>query len=176
MAVKLIYFGPETIRWKFPCILFLTQESVRDEAELDDIVGVNLHQTRGSKVQSMLSIKHEKIERARTYRRVVAEEKMLGNLIRLVDYMFVEGLTYRAITTAMEILSTLDHCRYAVDKSSKGVFLTTVSFGETAITFTPGEATILNVFHPNLDYYVESCVKLLPHYIVFLTPPSCTHP
>ncbi|CAM6082176.1 unnamed protein product [Calypogeia fissa] len=126
-------------------------ESVRVEAELDDIIGVNLHQSRGSKVQSMVSIKKEKIERARTYRRVVAEEKMLGNLIRLVDYMFVEGLTYRAITTAMDILSILDHCRHTVDKSSKGVFLTTVSFGETTITFTPGEAAILHVLHANSE-------------------------
>jgi hypothetical protein len=134
------------------------QESVRDEAELDDTIGVNLHQTRGSKVQSMVSIKQEKIERARTYRRVVAEEKMLGNLIRLVDYMFVEGLAHRAITTAMEFLSVLDRCRFASDKSSKGVLATTVSFGETAITFTPGEATILQVQYIELEVLLYSCL------------------
>ncbi|KAL3689708.1 hypothetical protein R1sor_016017 [Riccia sorocarpa] len=146
------------------------RESVRDEAELDDTIGVNLHQTRGSKVQSMVSIKQEKIERAKTYRRVVAEEKMLGNFIRMADYMFVEGLAHRAIAAAMDLLSVLDFCRSGSDKSPKGVFLTTVSFGESAITFTPDEADILEAVNNAMDgvvQVVQSAPRIL-HMRVFL--------
>lgn len=42
----------------------------------------------------MVSIKNEKIERVKIYRRVMAEEKMLGNFVRLIDYIFVENFIY----------------------------------------------------------------------------------
>ncbi|KAL2622255.1 hypothetical protein R1flu_002460 [Riccia fluitans] len=166
------------------------RESVRDEAELEDTIGVNLHQTRGSKVQSMVSIKQEKVERAKTYWRVVAEEKMLGNFIRLADYMFVEGLAHRAIAAAMDLLSVLDFCRSGTEKSPKGVFLTTVSFGESAITFMPDDADILQVVNNAMDgvvQVVQSAPRILhmrtflpfleakyvgmnPHSIIKMTP------
>jgi dynein heavy chain len=49
----------------------LYQESIRDETELDDKTGVLLITGRpADKTRSMVAIKAEKIERARTYRRV----------------------------------------------------------------------------------------------------------
>jgi chromosome segregation ATPase len=47
------------------------------------------------KVSSMVAIKAEKIKRAKTYRRVAEEAKMLGDFIRLADYMLVEGVVAR---------------------------------------------------------------------------------
>lgn len=128
---------------------FSMQESVRDEAELDDTVGVNLHATGKAKAQSMVSIKAEKIERAKTYRRVMAEEKMLGNYIRLADYMFVETLSHRCVTSTEELLGMLEFSRQAMDKSAKGVFIVTVTFGKTAMAFTPDESDVLSV-SPNI--------------------------
>ena len=62
-------------------------------SELVDTTGVELFQGRSSgKDRSMTAIKKEKIERARTYWRVMEEEQMLGAFIRLVDYLFVEGV------------------------------------------------------------------------------------
>lgn len=49
------------------------------------------------KTQSMVKIKEEKIKRAKTYRRVAEEAKMLGDFIRLADYMLVEGVVARGI-------------------------------------------------------------------------------
>lgn len=70
----------------------LYQESIRDVSELVDTTGVELFQGRSSgKNRSMINIRKEKIERAKTYWRVMEEEKMLGVFIRLVDYLFVEG-------------------------------------------------------------------------------------
>lgn len=70
----------------------LYQESIRDVSELVDTTGVELFQGRSSgKNRSMVAIRKEKIQRAKTYWRVMEEEKMLGTFIRLVDYLFVEG-------------------------------------------------------------------------------------
>ena len=93
----------------------------------------------------MVSIKAEKIERAKTYRRVMAEEKMLGNYIRLVDYMFVENLSLRCITSTEELLGMLEICRTGQEKSPKGAFSTALSFTRDKIQFTPDEADVLSV-------------------------------
>ncbi|MCO5581018.1 hypothetical protein L7F22_034894 [Adiantum nelumboides] len=115
------------------------RESVRDEHELDDVIGVNLHQPRGSKVQGMVSIRNEKIERAKTYRRVMAEEKMLGKFIRLVDYMFVESLLNRCVMCLDEFVTFLEATRSGIEKGFKGIFITAVSFADAQIEFTPDE-------------------------------------
>jgi dynein heavy chain len=39
----------------------------------------------------MIKVKEEKMERAANFARVMREQTMLGNFIRLADYMFVEG-------------------------------------------------------------------------------------
>ena len=39
----------------------------------------------------MIKVKEEKMERTANYARVMREQTMLGNFIRLADYMFVEG-------------------------------------------------------------------------------------
>lgn len=54
---------------------------------------------------------------------------MLGNFIRLVDYLVVEGVVDRAITTTDELLTILDAPRQQADKLSK---VATPAFVETA--------------------------------------------
>ncbi len=131
---------------------------MRDESELDDTVGVNLHATGKNKAQSMVSIKAEKIERAKSYRRVMVEEKMLGNFIRLADYIFVEHLSHRCVTSTEELLGMLEICRSGMEKSPKGVFTTAVSFGPTTIEFVPNERDILavstNLTTLSLEYFI----------------------
>ena len=55
----------------------------------------------------------------RTYRKVMQEASLLGNVIRLVDYMLVEGTVERAIITVEELLSTLEAPRTSQDKMQK---------------------------------------------------------
>jgi hypothetical protein len=137
---------------------------VRDESELDDTVGVNLHATGKNKAQSMVSIKAEKIERAKSYRRVMVEEKMLGNFIRLADYIFVEHLSHRCVTSTEELLGMLEICRSGMEKSPKGVFTTAVSFGPTTIEFVPNERDIIavssNLITLSLDYFFKLLLLL----------------
>jgi dynein heavy chain len=109
-----------------------------------------------------VSIKQEKIERAKTYRRVIEEAKQLGDFIRLADYMLVEGLVDRTISTTEELLSLLEFPRTGSDKTSKGVFLTTVSFSETSLEFTPNEGEVLQVVDGNVLEGVISVVQAAP--------------
>ncbi len=149
--------------WNF--LYWYLQESVRDESELDDTVGVNLHATGKNKAQSMVSIKAEKIERAKSYRRVMVEEKMLGNFIRLADYIFVEHLSHRCVTSTEELLGMLEICRSGMEKSPKGVFTTAVSFGPTTIEFVPNERDIIavssNLITLSLEYFFLKKLLLL---------------
>ena len=55
----------------------------------------------------------------RTYRKVMQEASLLGNVIRLVDYMLVEGTVERAIINVEELLSTLEAPRTSQDKMQK---------------------------------------------------------
>ena len=76
----------------YPILSGTAQESVRDQSELDDTTGVELVQGRSAGcMRPMIKVKEEKMERAANYARVMREQTMLGNFIRLADYMFVEG-------------------------------------------------------------------------------------
>eukprot|EP00798_Chlamydomonas_sp_ICE-L_P012760 gene12760-16011_t len=115
----------------------LYQESVRDQAELDDTTGVELIQGRAAGChRSMVQIKKEKQERSANFARVMKEVTMLGNFVRLADYLFVEGNTE-------EVLSLLTAPKLAADKQSKGTFITTIAFVPDSITFSPDNVAVL---------------------------------
>ena len=142
----------------------LYQESIRDEAELEDKTGVQLISGRpADKTRSMVAIKAEKIERARTYHRVNEEAKMLGDFIKLVDYMLVEGTVKRAVTTAEELLTLLEAPKKRAEGSagmstSKGVFITTLAFTETTLSFTPPCEDVLAVINNTV---IEGMINLI---------------
>jgi len=141
----------------------LYQESIRDEAELNDTIGVNLYQGPGvEKGRSMVSIKQEKIERAKTYRRVEQEAKMLGDFVRLADYMLVEAVVTRAVTSVADLLSLLQASHSGTDKSHKGVFLTTVSFAEEGTSFSPTEGQVLDVINTSVMEGLMTTMNAVP--------------
>ena len=143
----------------------LYQESIRDEAELEDKTGVQLVSGRpADKSRSMGAIKAEKIERARTYRRVNEEAKMLGDFIKLVDYMLVEGTVKRAVTTTEELLALLEAPRKKVEGASmsKGVFVTTLAFTDTSLSFTPPREDVLSVINNTVIEGMMSLVQAVP--------------
>lgn len=87
-----------------------------------------------SKTKSMVALKRERIERARTYKRIVEESQMLPSLVRLADYMISESLVSLVLNNLSDLLSLL-----ANPNKTKGVFLTTVAFAHDLTTFTPNE-------------------------------------
>lgn len=98
----------------------LYQDSVRDQTELNDFTGVELFAGRGSH-RPMVAIKKEKMERAYNYQRVMKELTMLGSFIRLVDYMFVEGVIRRAIDCVDDTYNMLTSWKSFVSDSAVGV-------------------------------------------------------
>ncbi|GLC47993.1 hypothetical protein PLESTB_000047400 [Pleodorina starrii] len=135
----------------------LYQQSVRDQAELEDTTGVELLQGRNAGcARPMITIKREKIERAQNFARVMREVTMLGSFIRLADYLFVECVISRAITTTEEVLALLAAPKTSADKQSKGVFMTTIGFIPEGITFTPDDTAVME----ELNNVIEGIIGL----------------
>jgi len=130
----------------------LYQESVRDQAELDDTNGIELVQGRAAgRGRSMIAVKREKLERAQNFARVMKELTMLGRFIRLADYLFVEGMIECVTDSANQTLAMLVPHKGAGDKQSKGVFLTTISFAANGIQFTPDCESVLEELNVALE-------------------------
>ena len=126
------------------------------EKEIGDRTGISLLPGNVSKTKSMVAVKQEKIERARTYKRVVEEAKMLGAFIRVVDNMLVEAIVGSAIGTVDHMLNILQN-----PSKAKGFFSCTVGFASDGMSFTPPESHVLK----NIDIIVEgiiSCVNGIP--------------
>lgn len=150
----------------------LYKESVRDEAELNDTIGVNLYaQTSAERARSMVAIKEEKMERARTYRRVAEELSMLGAFVRLADYMVCEALFSKAVSTAEEAYQLLQAPRAAAATISaaaaKGAFATALMFGDSGTTvFTPTEEDFLNLMNHVVLEGALTCVQGVPRLLL----------
>lgn len=127
----------------------LYQESVRTAAELHDTTGVEL--ASGVSVTShrgMAIIRAEKEERARTYRRIMQEERLLGNFVRLVDYMCSEASMARAVDSVAAVVAQLRAPRLADgDKVAKGTFVAVVDFEEEGMAFAPPQAAVRTAIH-----------------------------
>lgn len=86
----------------------LYQESIRDPSELADTTGVELGGcARAGAPRPMVVIKAEKLERAKSYARAMQEVQLLGNFVRLADYLFTEGVIERALTGGEELVAAL---------------------------------------------------------------------
>ena len=138
----------------------VTQERhyrVSVEKELGDRTGISLLVGRAAKTKSMVAVKQEKIERARTYKRIAEEAKMLGTFIRLLDHMLVEALVGLTIGTVQNMLKLFSN-----PNKAKGIFQTTVSFDKTGVLFTPPEADITKVIMSNVLEGMLATVNTVP--------------
>eukprot|EP00958_Prasinococcus_capsulatus_P026259 scaffold4735_cov403-Prasinococcus_capsulatus_cf.AAC.3 len=147
--------------------------SVKDEKELADTTGVAIEcGLTADRAQSMVSIKRGKIERARTYRRVLQEEGMLGALIRLVDYMIVEGLVRMGVRATEQLLDVLESPRNQGDKMARALLTSTVQFAENGIQFRPDVDAVMNVINMNL---IDGMLQLLEAVPRLLHVPTLGH-
>jgi bacterioferritin-associated ferredoxin len=142
----------------------LYQESVRTMAELLDTTGVELECGQSvSRSRAMVLIKHEKVERSRTYRRLMQEESLLANFVRLVDYVCSETVMARVIDNVADIVGQLRFCRAIdSDKLPKGTFVSFVDFTDEGMSFLPTEASVRDAIQHNvIDGAAFSCMHLL---------------
>ena len=126
------------------------------EKEIGDRTGISLLPGNVGKTKSMVAVKQEKIERARTYKRVVEEAKMLGAFIRLVDNMLVEAVVGSAIGTVENLLGILQN-----PSKAKGFLSCTVGFAKEGMSFTPPESHVLRVIDVSVEGII-SCVNGIP--------------
>ena len=126
------------------------------EKEIGDRTGISLLPGNVGKTKSMVAVKQEKIERARTYKRVVEEAKMLGAFIRLVDNMLVEAIVGSAIGTVKHLLGILQN-----PSRAKGFFSCTVGFAKDGMSFTPAQSHVLKVIDVSIEGII-SCVNGIP--------------
>ena len=82
------------------------------------------------RIRSMVSIKNERADRLRQLKHANLEADMLGDFIRLVDYIEVEHLVLRSTSTTVQFLHLLLN-------SNKALFQTTVSFAKEAPVHHP---------------------------------------
>eukprot|EP00879_Flechtneria_rotunda_P022627 GHRR01023894.1.p1 GENE.GHRR01023894.1~~GHRR01023894.1.p1 ORF type:complete len:968 (+),score=348.72 GHRR01023894.1:492-3395(+) len=127
----------------------LYQDSIRNASELEDITGVELFQGGGGRPRPMVVIKQEKLERAANYARVMDELSQLGIFVRLVDYLFVEGVMACAVAGVEGLLALLTVHKQQTDKQAKALFQVFVSFEPKGVAFSPNEAAILNELNAN---------------------------
>jgi dynein heavy chain len=97
--------------------------------------------------KSMVAVKKERAERVRRLKHAALEADMLGDFIRLVDYMEVEHLISITTSATSDFLhSALITVDKADQKGRRGaLFQTTVSFGPDNLVFSPTVGDIDNI-------------------------------
>jgi len=100
------------------------------------------------KSKSMVAVKKERAERVRRLKHAALEADMLGDFIRLVDYMDVEHLYEICATTTVEMFSGLLSRRTPL-------FTTKISFNPQGLTYDP----TCNYIHKNINSMLEGMVS-----------------
>jgi len=106
-----------------------------------------------SKFKSMVAIKEEKAERLRRLKNAQEEAELLGDFIRLVDYMTVERLAAIGVATATELLSVLR-------TRKQPLFRASMAFGtglNDGIVFSPSSYEV----HRMADSVLEATIATL---------------
>ena len=86
--------------------------------------------------RSIVKLKAEKLDKSKSLRLATADVQNLGNVVRLVDYMLVEG--------SLDLLvSTIEGLKKSMAVNS--IVVTQVSFSSTGMDFNAGEEEIRQV-------------------------------
>ena len=115
--------------------------NVSDGNDLDDGDGGDA--AKGSKNKSMFAMRQEHLERQRALRKAEEEAQMLGEFIRLADYILVENLVLLAIDSVGAFLGMLENNKEQA--TQKAMFMTSIHFISTPqpdIGFMPSKDQI----------------------------------
>jgi dynein heavy chain len=120
-------------------------EDVTTRANLSDGPGDEGDQRKvkvrgGAKSKSMFAMRQEHLDRQRALKKAEEEAQMLGDFVRLADYILVENLVLLSIDTVRYFLDLLIHNKQQIKTKQRAMF-------QTAIGFVPGDIT----FGPSLD-------------------------
>jgi dynein heavy chain len=104
-----------------------------DEEELE---------SQGSKSKSMFAMRQAHLERQRALRKATEEAEMLGDFIRLADYIMVSNLVMLAIDSVGSFVSMLVENKMQEKEPRKALFLTSIDFVPGDIAFKPSKDLI----------------------------------
>ena len=105
----------------------------------------------GDKSKSMQEVKLEAARKAKALRRAIAEERMLGAFVRLVDYLCVESLCVVVTKQLRDFLQEL-----LEPERKSGVFVTAVRFNDVGTVFEP----TCQEYNSMVDIVVGECTTL----------------
>ena len=110
-----------------------------------------------TKAKPMVQIKKEEQERKLRLKLARLDQSMLGNMVRLVDYMILENLV-KMNHVSMDTLSREIHSQ----ERKSGMFKISVQFGhqKDEMTFSPGQDEIVNLFKNILEEMVKTMGKV----------------
>ena len=136
----------------------LYQESIRDLAELEDTTGVDLYGSAGEKNRSMTAIRQDKIDRAKAYMRAMEEAARLGDFVRLIDYVLVEAMVSRVLSSVDEVLQVLLAPRMNPTDGIKAPFQTQIFFSDIhgGIEFSPSQDHVVDVVRGNIEGIISA--------------------
>mmetsp|Transcript_4972 Transcript_4972/g.18687 ORF Transcript_4972/g.18687 Transcript_4972/m.18687 type:complete len:4187 (-) Transcript_4972:2731-15291(-) len=119
-----------------------------------DILPEDERRASSKKSKSMVQQQKDKIELKRALKKARLEADMLGNFIRLCDYMGTESLVFLAKQTLRKFYVSMVPYKSIV-------FKVTIDFaGANDIEYTPNKDTIMSMFQANKDEIVDSVSKL----------------
>lgn len=119
-----------------------------------DLLPKDEQKAMSKRSKSMVQQQREKIELQKSLRKAKREADMLGNFIRLCDYLCVESLVYLAKQTLQRFYVSMINLKAIV-------FKITIDFhGEKDIKYNPGCEEIMNMFITNRDEIMGSVSKL----------------
>lgn len=135
---------------------------ISNEAFQNSVNGTN--NPREMKTKSLVALKEERADRIRKLKTAMQEASMLGDFIRLADYMSVENLVSMCIHSHQDLLEEL-----LKTARKNGMFETTLRFTESRqLEFNPDAAKILALVE-DLSSSTIRAVGSVPR-IIFIRP------
>ncbi|CAJ1382663.1 unnamed protein product, partial [Effrenium voratum] len=117
-------------------------------------IAPSVDQLANSKSKSMVQEKEEAREKARLLRIAKRDEDMLGDCIRMMDYMFQAALVQTVIEAVKQFWSRLDQ------KNVSKLFVISVDMSDQAITLDPGIYDFLDMLHSISDGWFQTLNNL----------------
>ena len=118
--------------------------------------------SKASKTKSMVKIKQEQAELVRMRKRTRQEASMLGDFIRVTDFMTVESILGLTIATNKTLLTEM------LSSRKFGLFEETIKFGPSSVVFEPTAVEIADMIASKTEDLITT-INSVPR-IIYIRP------
>lgn len=115
----------------------------------------------GSKSKSMFALRQEHLDRQRALKRAEEEAQMLGDFVRLADYILVENLVGLSIDAVRYFLDLLVTNKQQIKQKQRAMFITSIRFVPDDIAFAPSREDVDATLKSMLEG-IENTVNAVP--------------